>query len=110
MPQLEIESVVAHSFAERSKAIDRYLVKNRDAYLGMAAMIQPDSRSWWLVWSRAAFAILSAKATFDQSVAALTYATRHMGTADAEGFTRYGMVPTKAGYLNSLPRGRAILA
>jgi len=90
--------------------LDRYCATNRQRYLGMATLIEPNLHDWRHVWTRAAFAILSANATFKVAVAALSYATKRIGTADPEALSAFGMVPQKAKWLNNLPIGARALS
>ena len=105
MPQLELTSVVEHSLREHGYAVDRYLDKYHQTYLDMGREIQPDVAEWQQVWSRVAFAILSANAPFEDSVSALGYACRHKGQAEGTALAKYRMTPNKAEYLNAIPLG-----
>lgn len=107
--QLRFEFIVEDSFRARSKAIDRYLDASRDKYLSMGQMIAPDLGNWTQVYSRAAFAILSANVPFDFAVKALAYVNRHKGDVTPRGIAPYGMVPAKANYVNAIPVGKGCL-
>ena len=102
--QLAFESILDASFRERQRILDRYCAENRQRYIGMAELIRPDLSDWRSVWTRAAFAILSANTSFKAAVAALGYATKRIGHADPEALSAYGMTPAKAEWLNALPR------
>ena len=89
--------------------LDRYCADNRQRYIGMEDLIRPNLDDWRSVWTRAAFAILSANASFKDTVAALGYATKRIGQADPEVLSVYRMVPAKARYLNVLSRDVSLL-
>ena len=108
--QLRFDSIVGDSFRARQRAIDGYLTAQRDRYLGMAQLITPDLTNWTQVYSRAAFAILSANVDFDRAVAALGYVNRHRGQVHEKDLAPYGMTPAKAHWCNAIPRGTACLA
>lgn len=91
------------------RTIDLYITRHRATYRAMADSITPDTGQWGSVWTRAAFAILSANTHFDAAVAALEYCNRHRGKVDA-GLLRYRMIPAKVGYVNALPLGEPVLA
>lgn len=101
--QLEMESILEHSFKQRVKAIDCYITKNVLLYHGNATLIKPNFNDWESVWDRVAFSILSANCHFDKAVKALGYATSCKGFADSKVMLQWGMVPAKADYLNALP-------
>ena len=109
MAQLAFQSVLDDSFRERQRLIDRYCVENRERYQGFATLVTPSYMDWKAVWSRLAFAVLSANALFDFAVKALGYANRNIGHAEVDTLANYGMVPAKADYINALPQGRATM-
>jgi thermostable 8-oxoguanine DNA glycosylase len=77
-----------------------YMAENVEAYKGFARMITPDTRNPEQVYSRVAFAILSANVQFSQAVKALDVACELKGKVKAEDITPFGMVPGKAEYCN----------
>ena len=104
MHQLTLDNVVAHSFRERQRAIDRYIVRNKARYTSFARAITPDIEDDEQVWSRVAFAILSANAPFASAVKALTYAIEHRGRLDTFMLAGLNMVPAKKTWLDAIPQ------
>lgn len=89
--------------------IHAFIHANADKYRRMAVLIQPDLSNWTQVWSRAAFAILSANTSFDLAVRALSYANKNKGACDPRAITKLAMTPDKAHWLNALPIGPTLL-
>jgi thermostable 8-oxoguanine DNA glycosylase len=106
--QLQIDSVIDHSFKTRQKKIARYVKDNKEKYRQFASNISPDLSDPWQIWDRIAFSILSANCSFEQAVRALAYATKCKGNCESEVLIKFGMVPRKAEYLNKLPIGAEI--
>ena len=104
--QLAFQSVLEHSFRQRRKAINGYIQANREKYIAFATYIKPDLSSPSDIYSRIAFAILSANSPFEDSVKALGYAIEcYQRNVDvtARGLYRFGaFVPAKAAYVNEL--------
>ena len=109
MKQLELNTIVRHSFKVREKRIRKYVRENKAKYIDFALRITPKLTDPAQIWDRMAFAILSANCNFEMAVKALAYATECKGNAVAKDIARFSMVPRKAEYLNKLPRGIAIL-
>lgn len=100
--QLDLGDILEQSFKAREAKLFTYAYRNVSKYRVAARMITPDLSSKEQVFDRIAFAILSANAPFEKSVAALDYVSRNRGMVDAEDLIQYTMVPTKAAWLNSL--------
>jgi len=110
LKQLQLESIIAQSFASKERAISRYVNANKAKYRAFAMKITPDLDNPFEVWDRIAFAILSANCAFEQGVRALAYATECKGSAEAQVIVKFGMVPRKAEFINQLPVGSGIFA
>lgn len=100
--QLEFQTVLDQTFAAQERKFLRYIKDNVELYKGYATFITPSLNDPKQIFSRIAFAILSANARFDDSVKALGYAMENIGKVDATVFARYRMTPAKADYLNEL--------
>ena len=101
MKQQSFETVLASSFRSHERRMLRYMTDNREKYLGAARFISGvHDRDF--VFSRIAFAILSANTPFDQSVRALNYVLEHKGTASRLDIQQFTCVPAKADYVNTL--------
>ena len=109
MIQLQLDTVIKHSFKVREKRIRKYVHENKDKYTDFALRITPNLTDPAQIWDRLAFAILSANCNFEMAVKALAYATSCKGEASARDLIKFAMIPRKAEYLNKLPRGIAIL-
>jgi thermostable 8-oxoguanine DNA glycosylase len=103
MKQLEFTDILDHSFRRYERDMTSYLVNNRDFYLGSAERIKPAFYSEAEIYSRLAFAMLSANCSFEQARKALTYVTSRQGrTIDRKTFIKFGMVPVKIDFVSSL--------
>jgi len=100
--QLEFTTILNEEFAAREKRIVGYIVENRELYEGFARAITPASYTREVIYSRIAFAILSANAPFEDSVKALNVAIKRAGKLRPQDIVFYKMVPAKAKYLNKL--------
>lgn len=98
--QQAFETVLADSFRSHERRMVRYMVENRERYLGFARLITPNLSDPEQVYSRIAFAILSANAPFDFAVKALNYAVEHRGECKQKDMVELAMVPAKADYCN----------
>lgn len=108
MIQTTFVPLLEHSLRERQRAIDLYCAQNREVYLGMAQMISPDVDNWTQVYSRVAFAILSANTKFESAVKALAHVNRNKGQVTRRELVKYTMTPAKADWVNAIPTGKAI--
>lgn len=103
-PQLEFTTILNHAFAQYEKRIVNYIVNHKDTYLGMARFITPAVYDDDTIYSRIAFAILSANSPFEDSVKALNVAIEKRGHVKASDIIWFRQVPAKAKYLNTLSR------
>lgn len=100
--QLAFQTVLDDSFRSHERKLLSYMVANVEQYKGFARLITPSLADSSQVFSRVAFAILSANARFEDSVKALDYAVerfeygRNFTEADLISLQ---MVPAKAEYL-----------
>jgi len=77
-----------------------YMAENVERYKGFARMITPEVTNPEQVFSRVAFAILSANTVFDYAVRALDVVIETRGGTTPEDIRAYGMVGAKAEYCN----------
>jgi len=102
MQQQSFETVLADSFRSHEKRMLRYMVDNREKYLGSARLIDSKAKDADFVFSRIAFAILSANTPFNASVKALNYVLENRGTASRVDIQEFQCFPVKADYVNAL--------
>src|SRR3990167_6856126 len=100
--QLEFSTILNDVFAHYERKIALYMYHNKDKYEVFARAITPSAYSDEEIYSRIAFAILSANAPFEDSVKALNVAIKQRGNVKAHDLTIYKMVPAKAKWLNRL--------
>jgi len=98
--QLTFTTVLEHSFKQYEQKILAYLESNHARYRTFAERITPDLADKTQVYSRLAFAILSANSPFDDTVKALDVAMLKLGSLQPSDISRFKMVPEKAYYLN----------
>lgn len=102
--QLAFTTILNDAFAQYERQIVAYMAKNKSKYLSFAQFITPDYASDTAIYSRIAFAILSANAPFDDSVKALDVVMQKRGRVTANDIAWFKMVPAKAKWLNTLSR------
>lgn len=102
--QLEFTTILNEAFAVYEKRIVAYMTENREKYEGFARLIAPNLDDESAIYSRIAFAILSANARFEDSVKVLNVAIKNRGNVQTRDIVFYKMVPAKAKYLNKLSR------
>lgn len=100
--QIAFAGVFEHAQQQHERAIDAYIAANRDAYLRAAARITPDLGDEEQVYTRIAFAILSANCPFAESVKALDYAVRVGFECDPDELAKFTCVPFKATALRAM--------
>jgi thermostable 8-oxoguanine DNA glycosylase len=93
--------------AER-QSIERYVTAMAPQYVKAARKITPDHGDPVQVWSRLAFAILSANTPFQDSVDALKYAMANRGKVTGQALAQFKCTPSKADYLNNLPDDKRV--
>lgn len=98
--QQAFEDILADSFRSHERRMLRYMVENREKYIGFGLFITPNMANNEQVFSRVAFAILSANVRFDFAVKALGYVIKNKGKVEAIDLAYYAMVPAKADYVN----------
>jgi len=98
--QLSFQTVLDSSFRTHERKLLRYMTENVEVYRVNATFITPDTSNKEAVFTRLAFAILSANAKFDDSVKALNVVLDSKGDVTAEDIRPYQMVPRKAEYVN----------
>src|SRR5262249_37110705 len=87
-------------FQAYEKRILIYMEANAKKYTSFAEQITPDLAKTSEVYSRIAFAILSANSPFNDSVKALDVAVRKAGKVQASDIRLFKQVPEKAYYVN----------
>src|SRR3990167_2543700 len=98
--QLTFDTILADSFRAHEKRMVRYISVNSVRYQGFARLITP-SLSKEQVYTRIAFAILTANAPFEDSCKALKVATDKAGYVTWAELSRIaGMRPAKADWIN----------
>jgi thermostable 8-oxoguanine DNA glycosylase len=102
LEQQSFETVLADSFRSHERRMVRYMTENREKYLASASFIDCNVKDRDFVFSRIAFAILSANTPFDASVRALNYVLENKGTASRKDIQEFTCVPAKADYVNKL--------
>jgi len=102
--QLEFTTILNDSFAQYERRIAAYIFANKEKYEGFARIITPGAYTDDEIYSRIAFAILSANAPFDDSVKALNVCVKNRGHVKPQDIVWYKMVPDKAKYINLLSR------
>jgi len=100
--QLEFSSIIADSFKSHEKRLLKYMTENLEEYRVSAAFITPSLDDKVAIFSRVAFAILSANTTFDSAVKALDFVLQHKGKVTDRDMIVRGMVPAKGKYCNKL--------
>jgi thermostable 8-oxoguanine DNA glycosylase len=100
--QLEFTSVLDSSFRTHERKFVAFMAEHVTAYRVNADQRRPDLTSRHDIYTRIAFAILSANAPFADAVEALGYCAEHKGMADAKVLAQWKMVPAKARYVNQL--------
>lgn len=83
-------------------AVHQYCADNGPRYLKFAERITPDFREPDSVYTRVAFAILSANAPFEDTVAALGYCHATGWKPDPFVLSSHRMVPAKARYIREM--------
>ena len=99
-PQLTFTTILEDSFAQYERKILAYVEANHKRYTAFAEQITPSLTSKEQVYSRVAFAILSANAPFEDTVKALDVAMLNLGKLKPAHIRTFKMVPEKAYYLN----------
>lgn len=102
--QLEFTTILNDAFAQYERRIAAYMFANKEKYESFARIITPSSYTDAAIYSRIAFAILSANAPFENSVKALNVAIKKRGELTPRDIMFYRMVPAKAKFLNTLAR------
>jgi len=105
--QLEFTTIINEAFAQYERKIVAFMATNREKYEVFARAIAPNLESDGDIYSRIAFAILSANSPFDDSVKALNVTIKLYEKRQAvkpSDIIFYKMVPAKAKYLNRLGR------
>jgi thermostable 8-oxoguanine DNA glycosylase len=102
--QLEFTTILNDAFAQYEKRIVAYVAANRSKYIAFAEGIAPKAFDDDEIYSRIAFAILSANSPFDDSVKALAVAVEKRGHVKPIDISRFKQVPAKAKYINALAR------
>ena len=100
--QLAFSEVVEAGFRSHEKLMLRYMAANVAIYRGFADIVKPSLSDSEQVFTRVAFAILSANAPFEDSVSALHVVVKHKGNTQGRALAPYRMVPAKATYCNRL--------
>src|SRR5712692_9886214 len=101
--QLTFQSVIDSSFRQHECKFQEYMLENLELYRGFARMITPDLNDKVAVYTRIAFAIVSANAPFEDSIRALDVAIVKRGEVTREDMLQFsGMTPAKAIYVNEL--------
>ncbi len=100
--QLAFTSVLEDSFRSHERRLLRYMAENVEKYKVYGRMITPALNDPIAVYSRIAFAILSANVPFKDSVKALNVAIEQRGKLGKFDLAPYRMVPAKADYCNEL--------
>ena len=101
--QLTFQNVIDSSFRQHERKFQAYMVDNVELYRGFARMITPDLSDNLAVYTRIAFAIVSANAPFEDSIRALDVAIVKRGKVTREDMLQFsGMTPAKAIYVNEL--------
>lgn len=98
--QLEFAGILDGAFAQYERKIAHYCMTNKTKYLSMARMITPDLSDKEAIFSRIAFAILSANSPFDDSVKALEVVCKLKGKVRPVDIVWFKQVPAKAKYVN----------
>lgn len=102
--QLEFTSILNDAFAQYERQIVRFMAENKAVYEEFARAITPNLLKDSDVYSRVAFAILSANSPFEDSVKALNVVMKHWGRVKPQDIVWYKQVPAKAKYLNALAK------
>jgi len=105
--QLEFTTIINHAFSQYEKRIVTYMAAHKLQYEVYAQAITPSSYTAEEIFSRIAFAILSANSPFEDSVKALNVVTKAFKRRIAVHYSDiayYKQVPAKARYLNKLAR------
>jgi thermostable 8-oxoguanine DNA glycosylase len=102
MQQQSFETVLAESFRSHERRMLRYMTDNREKYLASARFIDSTVKDRDFVFSRIAFAVLSANTPFDASVKALNYVLENAGAVSRHDIQEFTCVPAKADYVNAL--------
>jgi thermostable 8-oxoguanine DNA glycosylase len=105
--QLEFTTVINEAFAQYERKIVAYMAAHKLEYEMYANAITPSAYSNAEIFSRVAFAILSANSPFEDSVKALNIAVKAFeqgANVKASDLVYYKQVPAKARYLNKLAR------
>jgi len=100
--QLAFNEVLKSSFKSHEKRLLAYMVANIQDYRHNAYVITPYTDDIDAIFSRIAFAILSANAPFESTVSALHYVQKHKGKVHKYSLSAYRMVSAKAQYVNQL--------
>lgn len=103
--QLEFTSILNDAFAGYEKRIIGYMAENRLLYEENGRQRTPNLRDGADIFSRIAFAILSANCPFDDSVRALSVVLKKIRQGEkvkASDIAFYKQVPAKAKYCNRL--------
>lgn len=100
MKQETFTTILNNSFKSHERRMLKYMVENREKYLGFARLIKPNLDDIEQIYSRIAFAILSANARFDFAVKALNYAVENKGRCREVDMMTFTMFPQKAKYCN----------
>lgn len=98
--QLEFTTILNDAFAQYERRIVAYIFANKLKYEGFAQVITPDLTSPDAIYSRIAFAILSANSPFEDSVKALAVAMKNKGKVAPGDIVWFKQVPAKAKFLN----------
>jgi len=100
--QQSFETVLADSFRSHERRMVRYMTENREKYLASARFIDCNVKDQDFVFSRIAFAVLSANTPFDSSVKALNYVLENRGAASRVDIQEFQCFPAKADFVNAL--------
>jgi thermostable 8-oxoguanine DNA glycosylase len=100
--QQSFETVLADSFRSHERRMLRYMTDNREKYLASARFIDSKVKDADFVFSRIAFAILSANTPFDASVKALNYVLENAGAVSRVDIQEFQCFPAKADFVNAL--------
>jgi len=98
--QLSFQTVLDDSFKAHERKLLRYMSDNVEVYRVNAAFITPDTSNREAVFTRLAFAILSANSPFEDSVKALNVVLDSRGDVKPADLTPFKMVPAKCQYVN----------
>lgn len=102
--QLEFVSILNDAFAQYERRIATYIIANKAKYEVFAGAITPDLSKANDVYSRIAFAILSANSPFEDSVKALNVVMKQWGHVKPQDIVWFKQVPAKAKYLNAVAK------